>query len=140
MYPSITSVLKVKNQSYRESSAPPVGLEYVPAMQAVHAEDPAKSHPGAPRRIRAAVTAIHLADATASGPRRQHTRALPSLPLAWRMSLLTPLEPCPRSQWRMTHIGLNKSSRPGFITRPLTRLAPSVPGPDRAFLSWSHQW
>ena len=63
-------------------------------MQAVHAEDPAKSHPGAPRRIRAAVTAIHLADATASGPRRKHTRALPSLPLAWRINVYqTHLDP-----------------------------------------------
>ncbi len=37
-------------------------MEYVPAMQAVHAEDPAESHhPGAPRRIRAAVSPIHVA-------------------------------------------------------------------------------
>ncbi len=56
----------------------PVELEYVPAMQAVHAEDPAESHPGAPRRIRAAVTAIQLAAATASGSSANvHARCLP---------------------------------------------------------------
>ncbi len=43
----------------------PVEVEYVPAMHAVHAEDPA----GPPRRMRVAVNAIHVAAATPSPSR-----------------------------------------------------------------------
>jgi hypothetical protein len=68
-------------QRVQPARPPPVELEYVPAMQAVHAEDPAESHPGAPHRITAAVSASHIAAATPSGSNRDHPRALPSLAL-----------------------------------------------------------
>jgi hypothetical protein len=55
--------LQSEQQSYSESRAPPVELEYVPALQAVHAEDPAECHPRAPRRIRAAVITIPVTPA-----------------------------------------------------------------------------
>jgi hypothetical protein len=48
-------------------------MEYVPAMQAVHAEDPAESHPGAPPRIRAAVSPIHVALASEWNDAHQNT-------------------------------------------------------------------
>ncbi len=47
----------------------PVELEYVPAMHAVHAEDPAKSPPRVTRSMRAAVSATHVAAATTSASR-----------------------------------------------------------------------
>jgi hypothetical protein len=59
----------------------PVELEYVPAMQDVHAEDPGESHPAAPRRIRAAVSA-RLAYYLIS------SKAAPSAVLAWRLDIV----------------------------------------------------